>query len=412
MRPLPVAEERWKHVTVDFITDLPVSADWGGNEFTSVMVVVDRMTKQVHITPCNDMSSRHTAYLFYRDCFRIHGLPDSIISDRGTQFTAEFWKWMCKLLHIDHRLSTAYHPQTDGQTERMNARIEQYLRAYVNYAQNDWVRYLPSAEFAINNQDSTVTGVSPFMANYGLHPRSGCDLSMPLKGPPVPASVNFERLDANEIVENAKKIEKFMIDNIFYHSAEQEIQANKKRAAARNFKVGDLVWLNYKNIKSLRPSKKLDFKNGGPFKIIDVIGNYAYKLSLPKSAKIHPVFHVSLLSPVATDPLPGQELIPSPSLIVENDDIEYEVEKVIGSHFKNGKLHYLVRWKGYGPEDDWSIPYDQTEGFKDLINEFHDMNPNEPRFNKNTEHKLRKNQKAKSTNNRMPRRSSARLRRG
>lgn len=138
------------------------------------MVVVDRMTKQAHMIPCNDMSSRHTAYLFYKDCFRIHGLPDSIVSDRGSQFTAEFWKWMCKLLQIDHRLSTAYHPQTDGQTERMNARIEQYLRAYVNYAQNDWVRYLPSAEFAINNQDSGVTGVSPFMAVYGLHPRSGC----------------------------------------------------------------------------------------------------------------------------------------------------------------------------------------------------------------------------------------------
>lgn len=94
---------------------------------------------------------------------RLHGLPDSIVSDRGTQFTSEFWKWLCKLLQIDHHLSTAYHPQTDGQTERMNARVEQYLRAYVNYAQNDWIRYLPSAEFALNDHDSQVTGVSPFM---------------------------------------------------------------------------------------------------------------------------------------------------------------------------------------------------------------------------------------------------------
>ncbi|KAI0991674.1 hypothetical protein K3495_g16513, partial [Podosphaera aphanis] len=171
----------------------------------------------------------------------------------------------------------------------MNARVEQYLRAYVNYAQNDWVRYLPSAEFALNNHDSQVTGFSPFMAVYGLHPRSGNELSAPLSGPPVPASLRFERSDAENLVQNAKKIEKFLVENIQFHSAEHEIQANKKRTASRNFKAGDLVWLNYKNIKTLRPSKKLDFKKGGPFKIIEPIGKYAFKLEIPSSAKIHPV---------------------------------------------------------------------------------------------------------------------------
>ncbi|KAI0991843.1 hypothetical protein K3495_g16344 [Podosphaera aphanis] len=150
----------------------------------------------------------------------------------------------------------------------MNARVEQYLRAYVNYAQNDWTRYLPSAEFAINNHDSQVTGVSPFMAVYGLHPRSGNELSPPLSGPPVPGSLRFERVDAENLVKNAKKVEKFIVENIQLHSAEHEEQANKNRVAARNFKTGDFVWLNYKNIKTLRPSRKLDFKKGGPFRII------------------------------------------------------------------------------------------------------------------------------------------------
>lgn len=114
---------------MDFIVDLPLSKDWHDNEYHSVLVIVDRMTKQVHIFPCNELSSRNTAFLFYKEFFRLHGLPESIVSDRGTQFTSEFWKWLCKLLQIDHRLSTAYHPQTDGQTERKNARIEQFLRA-------------------------------------------------------------------------------------------------------------------------------------------------------------------------------------------------------------------------------------------------------------------------------------------
>ncbi|KAI0992857.1 hypothetical protein K3495_g15327 [Podosphaera aphanis] len=145
---------------------------------------------------------------------------------------------------------------------------------------------------------------------------------------------------------------------------------------------------------------------GWPFKIIEAVGNYAFKLELPKSARIHPVFHVSLLSPVATYPLPGQTSVLPPVLDAEGDDPEYEIEKIIGSHWQNGELHYLVRWKGYGPEDDWSIPANQIEGFKDLVREYHEMNPSKPGPNDST-----KKLKANLTKQK-PRRSSARLRGG
>ena len=403
IRPLPIATERWRHLSLDFIVELPLSKDWFGNEFRAVLVVVDRMTKQVHLIPCSDMSSRNTAYLFYKECFRLHGLPNSIVSDRGSQFTSELWRWLCKLLQIDHRLSTAFHPQTDGQTERMNARLEQYLRAYVNFAQDDWVRLLPSAEFAMNNQDSHTTGVSPFLAVYGQHPRSGSELSEPLTGPPVPASVQFQRSDAEEIVTNARKIENFMINNIKLHSAEYEYAANKSRTAARNFKVGDNVWLNLKNVKLLRPCRKLDFKNGGPYKIIQCVGAYAYKLKLPDSMKIHPLFHVSLLHPTVNDPIDGQLPGPTPTVEAQDNDPEYEVERIIGSQWINGELHYLIRWKGYGPKDDWFIPASNANGFKELVKNFHDINPSEPR----PEHTPPVSSKKK-----LPRRSSARIRRG
>ena len=146
----------------------------------------------------------------------------------------------------------------------MNGHIEQYLCAYVDFAQNDWVRLLPSAEFAINNHDSTVTGISPFFAIYGLHPRSGSEPSAPLSNSAAPTSAYIERLDAEYFVEKFREIGKFMIENIEFHFAEYEIQANKFRQAARNLKPGDLLWLNLKNLKTLRPSKKLDYKNAGP----------------------------------------------------------------------------------------------------------------------------------------------------
>lgn len=402
LRPLPIATTRWRHIALDFIVELPISEDWSGKTYKSVLVVVDRLTKQVHILPCDDLTARNTAYLFYKEIFRLHGLPDTIISDRGSQFTSEFWKWLCKLLQIDHRLSTAFHPQTDGQTERMNARIEQYLRAYINYAQSDWIRFLPSAEFALNNSDSFATGLSPFFAVYGQHPRSGSELSAPLDMPSAPASVYFERLDAEDLAHNFQKIDKYLIENIELHAAEYETQANKSRTAARNFKPGDKVWLNLKNVKSLRPSRKLDYKNGGPFKIKKAVGNYAFELELPKSLKIHPVFHVSLLFPATCDPLPGQRSSISPPFKVESEYSNYEVERIIGSRWENGELNYLVRWKGYGPENDWLIPASKVKGLENLVHEFHSLNPSEPY----------PNQQLPKSKNFKPRRSSARFRRG
>jgi transposase InsO family protein len=126
------------------------------------------------------LEPEEAANAFYQNVWKLHGLPDDLTSDRGTQFTSEFWQLICKRLRVKPNLSTAYHPETDGQTERVNAIMEHYLRAYVNYLQDDWAQWLPGAEFAANNTNSSSILASPFLANYGQHPRVGFEPEEPL----------------------------------------------------------------------------------------------------------------------------------------------------------------------------------------------------------------------------------------
>lgn len=140
---------------MDFVTGLPWSQ---GND--AIWVVIDRLTKARHVVPCRtNIDAAGLANLFIEHVFRLFGLPDSIVSDRGPQLAAAFWQRVCTLLGIDNRLSTAFHAETNGQTERANAVMEQYLCAHVSYLQGDWSMWLPLAEFAANNQASETTGV-------------------------------------------------------------------------------------------------------------------------------------------------------------------------------------------------------------------------------------------------------------
>uniref|UniRef100_A0A803TGX1 Gypsy retrotransposon integrase-like protein 1 n=1 Tax=Anolis carolinensis TaxID=28377 RepID=A0A803TGX1_ANOCA len=162
LHPLPTPSRPWEIISADFITDLPPSCG-----FTTILVVVDLFTKLAHFIPCEGLpTAKETADLFLQHVFRLHGLPKSLVTDRGSQFTSRFWKALQKLLGIDSRLSSAHHPQTDGQTERTNATLEQYLRCYVNYQQDNWASLLPLSEFAYNNGVQASTKETPFFANY------------------------------------------------------------------------------------------------------------------------------------------------------------------------------------------------------------------------------------------------------
>ena len=167
-----VPQKTWSHLTVDFITKLPVVA---GKD--AILVVYDRLSKMTHFVATTEgMSAEGLARLFRDNMWKLHGLPESVVLDRGPQFVAELTKELNRMLGIKMNLSTAFYPQMNGQTERMNQELELYLRFFIKHRQRDWPEWLAAAEFAINNKVHTATKVSPFMENYGKELRMEGDI--------------------------------------------------------------------------------------------------------------------------------------------------------------------------------------------------------------------------------------------
>lgn len=367
LSPLTVPQRRWESCSMDFIVGLPVS---DGKD--ALFVVVDRLTKMAHFIPCtSEIDSPEAARLFADHVFKHHGLPATIVADRGPQFRSQFLKSLCNILAISQNLSSGFHPQTDGQTERINAILEQYLRAYCNYQQDNWVELLTLAEFSYNNTVSSTTGVTPFFANYGQAPRWQI-----LARQDVPLPTNEKLLDFSD---RLQKLETHLRAEMKYAQDEQAEYADRHRLAPPAFKVGDQVWLLRRHIRTNRPSNKLDYKRLGKFEIMAKISPHAYKLKLPHSMKVHPVFHISLLEPVATDPLPGQVQPPPPPIEVDGQ-LEYEVDSILDSRRHRRRLEYLVQWSGdFVPT--WQ-PHWDLQNSPRLVRDFHLQYPQKPRPSK------------------------------
>ncbi|KAJ8324255.1 hypothetical protein O5D80_8742 [Batrachochytrium dendrobatidis] len=364
LKPLETSDRPWGIITMDFISSLPTS-----NGHTCIFVIVCSLTKLAHFVSCPELpSADETATMFIENVFRLHGLPDSIVSDRGPQFTSHFWQALCKGLGIRTRLSTAFHPQTDGQTERVNQVINQYLRCYTSYQQDDWVSLLPLAEFAYNNLEHASIRSSPFLATYGYHPR----IEFPTL---LESSINVP--SAQERIQHIQQNLALLKENLEKAKSDYKHFSDRNKVAEPVFTPGELVWLLARNIKTTRPSKKLDYQRLGPFRVIEPIGTLAYRLELPKDIRIHPVFHVSLLEKHQQNEFADRQIIPPPPVIVENH-LEYEVEKILDSKIVKGQLHYLVDWKGYTINDRSWEPVENISA-PDKLAEFHSANPSKPK---------------------------------
>jgi len=273
-----VPQKTWTHLTVDFITKLPVVA---GKD--AILVVCDRLSKMMHFVATTEgTSAEGSARLLQDNVWKLHGLPESVVSDRGPQFAAELTKELNRILGIKTKLSTAFHPQTDGQTERMNQELEQYLQFFIENRQKDWPEWLAVAEFAINNKVHTATKVLPFMANYRREMRMGGDIRR--KG---------KVESATEFVEKMKKVHEEAEAALKKTQKEMKRYSDRRRKETEKWKKEDRVLLSTKDLVfKERPSKKLMERYVGLYVIEEVVSSNAVKLRLPSSMRIHLVVNV------------------------------------------------------------------------------------------------------------------------
>jgi len=369
LRPLPIPNVPWSHISIDFITQLPKSMHLG-QTYDAIAVVVDRLTKMAHFIFCNsDITAEETAQLYIDFVYKLHGLPVDLVSDRGPQFISSFWKTFWRLLSAKASLSTAFHPQTDGQTERTNQTLEQYLRHFVNYEQNDWAQYLSLAEFAYNNAIHSSTKTSPFFANYMRHPRADTLSKEKVESSSDSAEQKVQRMD--ELLEKLKQ-------HLIKAQAAMVIQANKHRRPA-DFKVNDKVWVLTRNMQSPRPARKLDYRKSGPYVIEEQINSVSFKLKLPPHMHVHPVFHSSLLSPHHENYFSNRIPTPPPPIQYRDQDgPEFEVERILDVRKRGRRWEWLVNWKGYGIGDRTWEPWTNLGRAKESVLKFHNVHPLKP----------------------------------
>ena len=349
----------WVDISADFITDLPLS-----NSFNSILTVIDRFSKETEFIPCNKTAmALDTTKLYLFHVWKDHGLPRTIVSDRGLQFALQVMKDLCKRLGILPKLSTTHHPQTDGQTEVMNREVQQCLWLLCAEEQESWADWLGLAQFAINNWQHSATKFSPFQLTCTYTPRMGVEQRVTK----VPAAAEFtDRLSQ-------------AYDNLVKAHSHILTQTNRSRSDTPSYAIGDHVWLSTDNLRLPRTSWKLSECWLSPYSITKLVGTNAVELCLLLSMCIHPVVNIFHIKPYR-DCLPGQPVTaPSPSIVTEDRDKEYEVESVVDSRYKGKRLEYLVHWKGWS-ETDWTWePVSNLGNAADAIRDFHASHPSTPR---------------------------------
>ncbi|QRW18530.1 Retrotransposable element Tf2 protein [Rhizoctonia solani] len=345
LKPLEVPPFPFHTISYNFITGFPKLQG-----FDTILVVIDSFSKFGHFIPTTKkLLAKGLAELFISHIWKLHGLPVKTILDRGTTSTGKFLRALYQCLGVKPAFLLAYHPESNRQTERVNQFIEFYLRLYVAADHLDWATWLPLAEYAYNNAKHAATGRTPFELVYGRNP------VMNLSN--IPANVP----EANHVADTL---------GCEWKEAESALQMTKEKMARTKgvipeFSIGEKVWPDAENVEIWSNSNKLDPKRLGPFKITKKISSHVYHLELPETLKIHNVFYIGLLSKShksPSQPFPDQ---PPPETI-EGEE-EYKVEQIIDSKRQKGKWFYLIKWKGYGPEDNSWEPEELLEHSQEEI---------------------------------------------
>jgi len=290
----------------------------------------------------------------------LHGLPESIISDRRVQFAAGMTKELNNLLGIQTKLSTVYYPQTDGQTEWINQELEQYLRVFIDHRQEQWPDWLGTAKFMYNNKIHVTTKISPFKVNYGQDPRMGFEGRRKRK-----------YKAAGKFIERMKKIQEEAKAALGKVQEEIKKFANRRRGKGEEYRVGNLILLSMKDLKwqmKEKRSEKLTEHFVGPYKVKGIVSSNAIELELPKSIRIHPVVNVSRVWLYKSQVERQKKILPK--LLIIKGQEEFKIEKILNKRTIRGKEKFLVRWKGYTAEEDTWENRENLENTKELVEEF------------------------------------------
>ena len=328
----------WESVSVDLITDLPHTV-WGHD---TVVVFVDRLSKMVHLAATDKkVTGERMAELFQDHVWKHHGIPQSIVSDRDVRFQSQLWRELNRKFGCRLDMSSAMHPQTDGQTERTNRVLEDTLRHFVGPYQTDWDTLLSVAEFAMNNAWNESFQNTPFMLNYGQHPDTPAVARLRSRNPAVNKFVGrwSEQLQkAKQCLQAAQQ--------------RQKTHADKQRRPAPQLRVGDQVLLNIKHVRLRSGIKsKLAPRFLGPFKVLGQVGTHglSFRIELPPAlARMHNVFHVSSLKKYHAGPYQPP---PLPDLV--DGEIEFEVDWIEATRYEGKRRQYLVHWVGYPGGETW-----------------------------------------------------------
>ncbi|KAL2885049.1 retrovirus polyprotein [Ceratocystis lukuohia] len=336
LKPLPIPNQPWQGISMDFMTHLP-------GETENLLVVTCRLTGNVILVPLVDIETETVIKAVITHVYAHHGTPRWIVSDRGQQWVSEMWKRLCEVLGIERKLSTAYHPQTDGGTERANQEVLFYLRTRIAMDQEDWPEWIPLAQLSLNNRPQPRRhGVSPFFLTHGYN-------IVPVQIEGIDKSAEGSRMaKAEEVVVKLGELNEWAQVVAADMQQNMEVQANRHRSPAPIFKPGDSAWLKMKNMQMGRPSKKLDWLNA-KYKVVRQVSPLTYELDVP--GKIHKVFHVDLLRPAAKDPWPGQnreaEVAVKPIISEEGHEL-WEVDEILCAVGTGSARKVWVKWTGFG----------------------------------------------------------------
>ncbi|KAL0552135.1 hypothetical protein IC582_011232 [Cucumis melo] len=346
--PLYIPQSIWRDISMDFVEGLP---KFGG--FEVILVVVDRLSKYEHFLPLkHPFTAKLVAELFVKEVVRLHGFPLSIVSDRDKIFLSHFWTELFRLSGTKLNRNTAYHPQSDGQTEVVNRGVETYLWCFCNEKPKEWVRWLPWAEYWYNTTFQRAIGMTPFQIVYGRQPPTIMSYGSTLS----------KNSTVEEMLQERDAVLITLCEHLRLAQEQMKVYADRKRPNVE-YCVGDYVFLRIRPYRQAtlwrKRNEKLSPRFFGPYKIVEKVGPVAYRLELPDSSKIHPVFHISQLRKLV-----GQHENLQPTIQFVNENYEWKSIPEEAVEYRKtvaGQWEVLVSWEGLPKHEATWESYDEMQ---------------------------------------------------